>query len=449
MVLILLLSFVTQKFTCQEPVDTVCVKLMKQLKVDKAYRFLSRSIDDFSSMLLKVVPYIQAPEDPDVGRTVPQLIESRGYVCETHDVTTGDGFILGIHRIVNLKKKPSHGSVLLWHGVMMSSAAFVNNSPGGDVDEPIKDGVVSNNLGFELAKRGYDVWMGNTRGNLYSRKSGRWDYKSQGVQFWNFSLDEFIAYDLPDTIDYILRETKKDKIAYVGHSQGSTQMFGLLSTQAKYNKIVDPFIALSPVVSVKHGTDSFGLLAHRIYADSWLLTGGKFLPDTLTRFTARLWCAHYPANDLCVHFYYLFGGRGWNSGNLNVTRLTVYLGMESFSESGKNMVHWSQIYRLRGNFTHFNYGKKGNLRVYGKETPPIYSFKRITNGNIALFWEDKDDFTGPKDVEILKKAMVNVTLLLDYRIPDKSWSHVDFFWSMTTGKYINSKILQLLQQRKV
>lgn len=43
--------------------------------------------------------------DPDVDRTVPELIASRKFVCETHYVTTDDGYILTVHRIVNPRRK--------------------------------------------------------------------------------------------------------------------------------------------------------------------------------------------------------------------------------------------------------------------------------------------------------------------------------------------------------
>ena len=40
-------------------------------------------------------------DDPDFGLTVPELIVSRGFECEEHFVRTTDGYILGIHRVVN------------------------------------------------------------------------------------------------------------------------------------------------------------------------------------------------------------------------------------------------------------------------------------------------------------------------------------------------------------
>ncbi|RAL68484.1 hypothetical protein DID88_007212 [Monilinia fructigena] len=60
-------------------------------------------------------------------------------------------------------------------------------------------------LAFTLVERGYDVWLGNNRGNKYSKKSIH--HSPSDIAFWNFSIDEFAFHDIPDTIQYILDTT--------------------------------------------------------------------------------------------------------------------------------------------------------------------------------------------------------------------------------------------------
>lgn len=90
-------------------------------------------------------------------------------------------------------------------------------------------------------------------------------------EFWKFSMDEMIHYDLPAEIDYILKHTKRSTLSYIGitnkifpyqniyfidyiflifetgHSQGSLMMLGLMTISNRYAKKISPFIALSPV----------------------------------------------------------------------------------------------------------------------------------------------------------------------------------------------------------
>jgi lysosomal acid lipase/cholesteryl ester hydrolase len=56
-------------------------------------------------------------------------------------------------------------------------------------------------LAFTLAEAGYDVWLGNTRGNKYSCKHKT--RKPTDEIFWDFCMDELAKHDLPDSIDVI------------------------------------------------------------------------------------------------------------------------------------------------------------------------------------------------------------------------------------------------------
>lgn len=66
--------------------------------------------------------------------------------------------------------------------------------------------------------------------------------------FWDFSFHEMGYYDLPATIDYIVANTGQKKINYIGHSQGTTSFFVMLSEKPQYNDKINKFIAYAPII---------------------------------------------------------------------------------------------------------------------------------------------------------------------------------------------------------
>ncbi|KAK8758278.1 hypothetical protein V5799_004090 [Amblyomma americanum] len=67
-------------------------------------------------------------------------------------------------------------------------------------------------------------------------------------------------YDLPAQIDFILRETNRRALEYVGWSQGTLIMFALLAEQPRYNRKVRLFNAMAPVAYLGHMTSDIKLL---------------------------------------------------------------------------------------------------------------------------------------------------------------------------------------------
>jgi lysosomal acid lipase/cholesteryl ester hydrolase len=128
------------------------------------------------------------------------------------------------------------------HGIEDSSIAWVVNS-------------VDKSPAFLLANAGVDVWLGNNRGNMLSKKHVTKSPKN--ADFWDFSFEEMGLYDVPAFIDKILNETGSDMLdMYMGHSEGTTQFFiGSSMKSEYYASKVKLFSALAPIVRLDHNTN--------------------------------------------------------------------------------------------------------------------------------------------------------------------------------------------------
>jgi lysosomal acid lipase/cholesteryl ester hydrolase len=377
--------------------------------------------------------------DPDTDKQTPELVRSRGYVCEEHFLKTTDGYILGLHRIVNPMMKERGRPVLLWHGLLSSSRDFIINDGKGFINDTTK--ATGNNLGFELAKKGYDVWLGNTRGNTYSRNHSQLD-PEKGKKFWDYTYDEMIEFDVPNTIDYILSLTERKTLAYVGHSQGCMIMFGLLASFPKYNDIVKPYIALAPVTSVDH---SLSPITHLAYIHPLLhivrAYDGPFLPSNrLIRFIAKNVCGSV-SNDICTSLIFL--GAGFDYEQWNSTRIRTYASGFPAGTSSKNMIHFAQNVRS-GIFRKFDYGRLNNFRKYGSFHSPKYRLESIKNNDIAIFSSRQDWLASPGNVDRIRKSL-KVSLLDDYVVPRK-WNHLDFLIGLEAGKYVNNRLIGIIDK---
>lgn len=119
--------------------------------------------------------------------------------------TTADGITLVMKRYKNTSGKP----VILCHGIVQNYACM-------DL------AVTGSSMARYLADRGYDVWVANLRshgdgGTYQSGHNGRWDW----------SIDEFAAYDVPAMVSKVSSATGK-KPFWVGHSMGGMAAYGYL-----------------------------------------------------------------------------------------------------------------------------------------------------------------------------------------------------------------------------
>lgn len=260
---------------------------------------------------------------------IVDICHAHGYKVHEHVVQTKDGYLLAIHRILGKSgdiHREGRPVVYFHHGLLTNSELFVLG------ETPAKC------LPYLLVEKGYDVWLGNNRGNKYSRK--HLNLSSSSKKFWDYSLDEFALYDIPDTIDYILSTTNNLQLTYVGFSQGSAQAFGALSLNPKLNKKIKVFIGLSPAMIPK----GLNHPAARLFVDAapslvFSIFGRRaILPSVV--FWQKMLGNWYYRTVVDKSLTLLFG---WTSSNISPNQKAIGYPHLFSPSSVKSVVHWFQI----------------------------------------------------------------------------------------------------------
>uniref|UniRef100_A0AAG5CW88 Lipase n=1 Tax=Anopheles atroparvus TaxID=41427 RepID=A0AAG5CW88_ANOAO len=370
--------------------------------------------------------------DSEDGRlTVPQLVAKYGYPVEEHSLTTDDGYRLMLHRIKS--NRPNAPVVLLMHGLLCSSADWLLIGPG-------------NALAYLLADRGYDVWMGNARGNRYSRQHDA--ISPAASSFWKFSWHEIGYYDLPAMIDYILERTGRQRLHYVGHSQGTTGFFVMASTRPEYNAKVIQMQALAPVAYMEHMKSPLLLVMTRFLNTLDILMGlfgiGEFLPNTpILQEISKYICPTTTVNNLCVHLLFLLGG--YNPTQMDPTLIPVLLGHTPAGSATKQLVHYAQEVRSR-RFRMYDHGPVKNYLNYRSITPPEYDLSKVTVP-VVLYYGLNDFLAAPKDVHRLAGNLPN--LKQNVQVNDTLFNHLDFLIANDVKKLLYDEVIERIASADV
>ena len=340
-----------------------------------------------------------------------------GYPVEMHEVITDDGFKLNLFRIQKKGTTIENGlhPVMLQHGIDDSALAWTVNGE-------------EKSFAFILANAGYDVWLGNNRGNRFSREHV--SLKSSQKQFWAWSFQQMAEYDIPAAFSKIRQVTGMEKITYFGHSQGTSQMFAALADPEVSPKVapyLEAFHAFAPVVYLTNTKMLFFDLAKVLY---WALQPAVNLLDInhlglgKCTFDQTLITKY---QNLCskIQCDYEYQTDPYpKTINYEMYGLSVNASPSGFSL--RCIIHYAQMIkqnRAEPWFQKYDYGSfQENMKVYGTPFAPRYDLGNIKS-KVFLYMGTADRLADRTDVEKLPAALVNAEVQL---IPKEKWGHNAF-----------------------
>ncbi|XP_061708429.1 lipase 3-like [Cydia pomonella] len=362
-------------------------------------------------------------------------IVSEGYPAELHQVTTADGYILAVHRIPYGKAGPSEGRrpvVFVMHGLLGASSNFIFLGK-------------ESGIAYNLADAGYDVWMGNARGNIFSRQhvSLNPDDSQQKYDFFDFSWEEIAMIDVPTMVDYALAVSGEKTLHYVGHSQGGTSFLVLNSMKPEYNEKFVSAHLLAGVGYMNNFPNSELRIAAQItsviysMARTMGLVEIRSLDDIFGNLGGR---SGHSRTDYC------FGDIAYKE-YCNMLGLNKILGdsdMEGLGIGGaslKQFAHYGQNIKDK-TFRRWDYGVLSNRQVYGVFNPPAYDLSRIAVP-VTMHYTVSDELLDEQDVLAMVRDLPKAEAR---KVARETFSHVDFVQAADVKELVTNYMIYRLNR---
>jgi len=389
-----------------------------------------------------------------------QLASSEDIPFEVHDdVITEDNYIITMHRLPRNDSKRRY-PVLLMHGLLQSSDVWLLNNR-------------RESLAWLLWDEGYDVWMGNVRGNYYSRNHTQyaktecfWDLTwswpcfvytcptniTDPEKFWAFSFDEMGKYDLPAMLERIKKVTGRNKVNYVGHSQGSVVLFSAVAQlDNDFNRKINKFFALAPAAAISRMNTSYGEYLNET-SGVYKLFDAVYEHEAFPRddFWAKL------KNWVCYHFTWFCEEKvtnlaGKSKFGLDPWRQYMYFKRDQSGTSMQNIRHWVQmksiakVRREEIGLRYYDFGSnKTNMEHYNQTEPPLYD---LSTFDIPTYF-----FCGTRDAMVFGhdcKRQVRTILKINDEKTEyfkiNGYNHADFIYGKNAYHKVYERILKQIK----
>ena len=352
-------------------------------------------------------------EQNDVCGLIRETWNASDVICQTHDVWTPDGYGLRLKRLLPIHN-PRRGVVFLVPGLGDSSGTFVISGP-------------TDSLAGVLWSSGFEIWLLDGRGKApFGHRRG---VHPDSAEYWDWSFDEKIKYDIPTAVEYSLNISQAKSLSgLVGHSQGALL---ILLTLAQYPKLpverafllAPPITGWSPQFALPKGL-FFPLLQYVLPTHNVARIVGS------VRSTISRTCLLFPS--VCASITCLASGCGQQS-KITATRLADIFTFYPVASSLKNAEHL--MHCERNSAIILKYGSPVAEQVvlsnFSQIQTPLYFFFGSADNLV-----DKRRFdNGPA---LFTPGIVRLYKILDY-------GHADFVWGETAREHIYDDIVYSLK----
>ena len=347
------------------------------------------------SLLLIQVFTFRFSEDLDVY--YKKYIEQFGYELEENSVTTEDGHILCVWHLQ--PKNPNGKVVYFQHGLADTAWTFFQ--------------LKHKSLPFFLVNEGFDVWLGNHRGNIFSSKLN----PKNDTGLFNCTMDDFVKYDLPAMINYVKSRTGVEKVNYLGHSQGTTVFFMLAMHDPTYiENNIESYVALGAVPNIAYcqmtaiqilDKISGILRAVKIFDTINLSNAQRNLVGGFCKLAHGL-CGKIFDTAIAIH----------PSGRMNYTDIYNFMYYYPGGVSKPNLLHWSQIHKMKKLvYYNPNFAKELKAEPYNYENLKKWKIRTL------IARTDDDTMSSYEDITEFYMAVQDKSLIEILELPN--YSHKD------------------------
>ncbi|XP_068625130.1 lipase 1-like [Battus philenor] len=371
--------------------------------------------------------------DKDMFLNVTQHSSINRYATEVHTVNTEDGYLLTIFHMLPGKRcagREIGPPLIMMHGFLMSSDTWLDAGRNAS-------------LVYQLSDACVDLWLANARGTHYGRRHLRLD-PDLHAEFWDFSSDEVALYDVPATIDYVLKQTGTESVNYLGYSQGANTFMMMCSEKPAYCTKARLLIALAPpsrLVNSKSVGLRVSTSVFRVMENVLASVGVKelFSKGNLLQKALSYTCTHDAfLNNVCKAFRVMFDSD--HEGSITPETLKVFFGhfptgvsVRMFARYGQAL--YSDVLRK------YDFGETENIRRYGSADAPTYNLSAMTTPTVVMHGK-MDLMVDVEDLPWLVNSLPNVLENVVMEYPE--WNHFDFIYSKHNSKLVVPKILKYL-----